>query len=108
MEHLNYREEQMNAFKLKMASLTYFTIFSSGTSSNKKGKPNPRKLEKAIGWTGQLEEALSSFNSAGINFRNNPTNENSERYKAARALYYHTLLDKHDTIPMTVVSDCYL
>ncbi|MBU2950669.1 hypothetical protein KO493_08175 [Tamlana agarivorans] len=105
MKHLNYREEQMNAFKLKMASLTYFTIFSTSKHPEDRRKLRQSKSYNVINWSGKLEAALSSFNTAGNHFRNNPTIENSEKYKAARALYYEVLLEKHASLPKAVVED---
>ncbi|KAB1068303.1 hypothetical protein F6U93_06270 [Tamlana haliotis] len=108
MKQINYKEEQMNAFKLKMASLTYFTIFSSATSINTYNSArNHVDSKKGLGWSGRLEEALSNFQASGANYRNNPTDENNRRYRNAKGLYYEALLDKHDTIPKSVVSDTY-
>ncbi|WP_067144888.1 hypothetical protein [Pseudotamlana agarivorans] len=105
MKNFKHIENHINSFKLKTASLTYFTIFSNSKKSNiAKNLPVSEPLNDFI-WSDRLEKALSYFNAAGSEFRNNPTVENCSKYKKATEVYYDALLDKYDCIPRAITDD---
>lgn len=105
MEDLTTIENDINSYKIKTASLTYFTIFSNCKRLNEAENLSGNPALSDFTWSDRLEKALKFFNDAGSDFRKSPTPENYNKYKNATEVYYDALLDKYDRIPKAIVDD---